>query len=77
MKDKTKYTIGDFSGEWTIKNSWVSDLGFIMIAFWNEEKKVIMNVNTQTTLEQALKLPWVKEPEDSDETSEPNLDIIY
>jgi hypothetical protein len=61
---KTKYTIGDFSGEWTIKNSWVSDLGLIMIAFWNEEKKLTMNVNTGTTLEQALKLPWAQDPKD-------------
>ena len=76
MKDNTKYKIGDFSGEWTIKNSWISELGYIMIAFWNEEKKVIMNVNTRTTLEQALKLPWVHE-EDPEETNEPNLDIIY
>jgi hypothetical protein len=36
-----------------------------------------MNINTGTTLEQALKLPWVHEEQDSDETSEPNLDIIY
>jgi hypothetical protein len=77
MKDKTKYRIGDFAGEWTIENSWISDLGYIMIAFWNEERKVTMNINTGTTLEQALKLPWGHEPEDSDETSEPNLDIIY
>jgi hypothetical protein len=76
MKDKTKYKIGDFSGEWTIKNSWISDLGFIMIGFWNEERKVQMNVNTQTTLEQALKLPWAQDPEPQ-ETNEPNIDIIY
>jgi hypothetical protein len=77
MKDKTKYRIGDFAGEWTIENSWVSDLGYIMIAFWNAERKVTMNINTGTTLEQALKLPWVHEEENSDETSEPNIDIIY
>ena len=77
MKDKTKYRIGDFAGEWTIENSWISDLGYIMIAFWNEERKVTMNINTGTTLEQALKVPWAQEQEDSDETSEPNLDIIY
>jgi hypothetical protein len=77
MKDKTKDRIGDFAGEWTIENSWISDLGYIMIAFWNEERKVTMNINTGTTLEQALKLPWSKEPEDSEETNHPNLDIIY
>ena len=76
MRDKTKYKIGDFSGEWTIKNSWISELGYIMISFWNEEKKVVMNVNTQTTLEQALKLPWVHDSEPQ-ETNEPNIDIIY
>lgn len=76
MKDKTKYKIGDFSGEWTINNSWVSELGYIMIAFYNEEKKVTMNVNTQTTLEQALQFPWVEDSEPQ-ETNEPNIDIIY
>lgn len=77
-RNKTKYIIGDFAGEWTIKNSWISDLGYIMIAFWNEEKKVIMNVNTGTTLEQALKLPWAPKQEDNpEETNPPNLDIIY
>lgn len=76
MRDKTKYVIEGHPGEWTIKHSWISDLGYVMVAFWNEEKKVTMNINTSTTLEQALQLPWVHKT-DSDETSEPNLDIIY
>lgn len=76
MKDKTKYEIEGHPGEWIIKHSWISDLGYVMVAFWNEEKKVTMNVNTRTTLEQALQLPWVH-PVNSDETSEPDLSIIY
>lgn len=62
---KTKYEIEGHPGTWTIKNSWISDLGYIMIAFWSEEKKVTLNVNTGTTLEQALKLPWSSYPEET------------
>lgn len=60
MQNKTQYQIKDHPGTWTIKNSWVSDLGYIMIAFWSEERGVIMNVNTQTTLQEALELPYKK-----------------
>ena len=70
---KTKYEIEGHPGVWTIKNSWISDLGFIMIAFWSEERGVTMNVNTRTTLEQALKLPWAHYPE---ETKDQPKDII-
>jgi hypothetical protein len=75
MKQKTKYKIGDHEGDWTIKNSWVSDLGLIMIAFWNEKKGVTMNVNTGTTLEQALKLPWANYPEETKGDTEAIKDI--
>jgi hypothetical protein len=47
-----------------------------MIAFWCEERSVTMNVNTGTTLEQALQLPWVHAAV-SEETKGPNIDIIY
>lgn len=62
---KIKYEIEGHEGLWTIKNSWISELGFVMIAFWSEERKVTMNVNTGTTLEQALKLPWAHYPEET------------
>ena len=70
---KTKYEIEGHPGIWTIKNSWISDLGFVMVAFWSEERKVTMNINTGTTLEQALKLPWANYPE---ETKDQPKDII-
>lgn len=73
---KTLYSIEGHEGVWSIKHSWVSDLGYIMVAFWNEDKHVTMNVNTKTTLEQALQLPWVHKSE-PEETNPPNLDIIY
>ena len=76
MKDKTKYAIEGHEGEWTIRHSWISELGYVMVAFWNEERKVTMNVNTQTTLEQALQLPWAHAA-DPEETNTPNIDIIY
>ena len=76
MKDKTKYEIEGHPGVWIINHSWISDLGYIMVAFYNEDKGVTMNVSTRTTLEQALELPWVHKT-NSDETSEPDLSIIY
>ena len=76
MENRTKYVIEGHEGVWTIKHSWVSDLGYIMVSFWNEDKKVTMNVNTRTTLEQALDLPWVHKS-DPEETNPPNLDIMY
>jgi hypothetical protein len=76
MRDKTKYEIEGHPGVWIINHSWVSDLGYIMVAFYNEDKGVTMNVSTRTTLEQALQLPWVHKA-DSDETNGPDLSIIY
>ena len=72
----TKYEIEGHEGVWSIKHSWISDLGYVMVAFWNEDRKVTMNVNTGTTLEQALQLPWVKAAI-PDETNGPDLSIIY
>ena len=76
MKDKTKYAIEGCPGEWTMKHSWISELGYVMVSFWNEEDQVTMSVNTQTTLEQALQLPWAHaaEPEG---TNTPDISIIY
>ena len=76
MQDKTKYAIEGSPGEWIIKQSWVSDLDFIMIAFWNEETGVTMNVNTRTKLEEALKFKWISKinPEG---TNPPDISIIY
>jgi hypothetical protein len=47
-----------------------------MIAFWNEETGVTMNVNTRTKLEEALKFKWITKinPEG---TNPPDISIIY
>ena len=76
MQDKTKYAIEGSPGEWEIKQSWISDLDFIMIAFWNEETRVTMNINTRTKLEEALKSKWISKinPEG---TNPPDISIIY
>lgn len=85
MENRIKYEIEGHPGEWIIENSWVSDLGWIMIRFYHLEYKVFMNINTKTTLEQALKskngfnhpdILKIKEirPE---ETNGPDLSIIY
>lgn len=61
----TEYSIEGHEGRWIIKNSWISDLGYLMVAFYNLDRKVTMNVNTGTTLEQALKKPWERYPEET------------
>lgn len=85
MENRTKYEIEGHPGTWVIDNSWVSDLGYIMIKFYHLENKVFMNVNTRTTLEQALKntngpykveVPKIKEVR-PEETNGPDLSIIY
>lgn len=58
MENKTEYIIEGHPGKWIIKYSWVSELNFIMIAFYNEERKLTMNVNTRTKLDEALQLPY-------------------
>ena len=72
-RKKTEYTIEGHPGRWIIKNSWISDLGYVMIAFYDLDRKVIMNVYTGTTLEQALRLPWAHYPE---EINSENNDIM-
>jgi hypothetical protein len=57
MKQETYYTIEGHEGKWIHKSTSISELGFIMVAFYNEDKKVTMNIN-MGTLEDALKLPW-------------------
>lgn len=59
MLNKTYYTIEGHEGRWTVDNTTISELGFIMVKFYNEDKKVFMNIN-MGTLEDALKLPWTK-----------------
>ena len=61
--NKTTYKIENHPGDWTIKNSFISDLGYVMIAFYCEERGVTLNINTGVTLEQALQIPWAKSPE--------------
>jgi len=74
--EKTKYEIQGHEGQWVIENSWVSDLGYIMIRFYNLDKKTWMNVNTRTTVEEAFDLPWVI-PTPPEETNPPDTTTIY
>jgi hypothetical protein len=59
MNKKIYYAIEGHEGRWFVKDTVISELGFIMVAFYNEDKKVTMNIN-MGTLEDALKLPWAK-----------------
>jgi len=76
MQSKTKYEIQGHEGQWIIENSWISDLGYIMIRFYNLDKKTWMNVNTRTTVEEAFNLPWVT-PTSPEETNPPDTTTIY
>lgn len=54
MKQETYYTIENHEGRWIHKSTTISELGFILVKFYNVDKKVFMNVN-MGTLEDALK----------------------
>jgi hypothetical protein len=56
-KKITYYAIEGFEGRWFVKDTVISELGFIMVAFYNEVTKCTMHIN-MGTLEDALKLPW-------------------
>jgi hypothetical protein len=53
-KKKTYYTIQGHEGEWYVKETKISELGFIMVAFYNEATKCTMRIN-MGTLDDALK----------------------
>ena len=57
MKNKIYYTIEGCEGRWFVQETKISELGFILVAFYNEETKCTMRIN-MGTLEDALKLPW-------------------
>lgn len=56
MKD-TYYTIDGHEGKWIHKQTWISELGYVMAKFYNVDKKTYMNINLGT-LEEALKSPY-------------------
>lgn len=56
-KKKTYYSIDGHKGKWFVKETTISELGYILVAFYNEETKCTMRMN-MGTLEEALKLPW-------------------
>jgi hypothetical protein len=62
-KNKTYYTIEGHEGRWTHESTTISELGYIMVKFFNVDKKVYMNVN-MGLLEDALQLPWAKSAQD-------------
>jgi hypothetical protein len=57
MENKKYYQIEGHEGKWVHKKTWISELGYVMVQFYNEEKKVSMNMN-MGTLEEALKSPY-------------------
>ena len=66
MKQETYYTIEGHEGRWSVSETNISELGYILVKFYNEDKKVFMNIN-MGLLEDALRLPWSNRPEESAE----------
>ena len=54
MKQEIYYAIEGCEGRWFVQDTQISELGFIMVAFYNEETKCTMRIN-MGTLEDALK----------------------
>lgn len=73
MENRTYYTIEGHEGRWYVKQTKISELGYILVTFYNIDRKVQMNVN-MGLLEDALRLGF---PRSSEETKFPNIDIIY
>jgi len=44
-EEKIKYTIADYPGEWIIDHSYVTDLGYLMVKFYNLDNKIFLNIN--------------------------------
>ena len=62
MTNKTYYHIEGHEGRWSVSETNISELGYILVKFYNEDKKVFMNIN-MGLLEDALRLPWSNKPE--------------
>ena len=45
MTNKIYYSIEGFDGRWFVQETQISELGFIMVAFHNEETKCTMHIN--------------------------------
>lgn len=45
MENKIYYTIADHEGVWLLDSTYISELGFLMAKFYQEEKKLFMTVN--------------------------------
>jgi hypothetical protein len=70
-----EYEIEGHAGVWELKDSYITELGYLMIKFYNRDRGVFMNINTGTNLRDLL--VQIGAAKVSDETSTPNLDIIY
>ena len=70
-----EYEIEGQEGVWELTDSYISELGHIMIKFYNRDRGVSININTGTNLKDLL--VQIGATKVSDETSTPNLDIIY
>jgi hypothetical protein len=45
MEKRLTYTIEGYEGVWELDRTYVTELGFLMSSFYNDERGVWMNVN--------------------------------
>lgn len=45
MEKRLTYTIDTYEGIWTLDKTYISDLGYLMAKFYQEDRGVWMNVN--------------------------------
>jgi hypothetical protein len=70
-----EYTIEGQAGVWELKDSYITELGYLMIKFYNRDRGVFLNINTGTNLRDLLvKIGAVK---NSEETTTPDITTIY
>jgi hypothetical protein len=70
-----EYTIDGHDGVWELKDSYLTELGFLMIKFYNRDRGVFMNLNTEVNLKDLL--VKVRATKISEETTSPDITTIY
>ena len=70
-----EYTIEGHDGIWELKDSYITELGFLMIKFYNRDRGIFMNINTEVNLNDLL--TKIGSSKNSEETSTPDITIIY
>jgi hypothetical protein len=70
-----EYTIEGYDGTWELKDSYITELGFLMIKFYNRDRGIFMNINTEVNLKDLL--TKIGASKNSEETTTPDITTIY